>query len=416
VGLFALSLIFIFYLSRPNAFFSYRIGRALGDTAFFLLFLTLIIGPLSKLSYWFLKLIDLRRELGIWFAAISFLHFLQEKSVFGITIENIEQPHLLGLIALFWAIILALTSSDRAVNFLAPSSWKWLHSMAYVIFYLIIGHASFYLFWYNPNTNWFRHPFLIMSFLVPILQIGAFIKEVIRNKKGQLNLEEQNLKLPILEQKLIAENTCEVSLDLSGQNFQFIPGQYIRLTLPKLLYPDAKGASRVFSVASSPDDKKISIAFRQTQSGFKKTIMELKPGSLVYVEGPFGYFTLPKKTSRPLVFIAGGIGITPFMSMLFYNSKRNLDYKITLLYGNKNKESAAYLNEIEEIAKTNSKISVKNKFGPIDEEFIKENVKDIKESLWYIAGPPNLVASIKNLLLNLAVEEKNIFHDDFEGY
>lgn len=131
-----------------------------------------------------------------------------------------------------------------------------------------------------------------------------------------------DIKLPVIKQRTTAEKTYEVSFNLSGKSFSFIAGQYIRVTVPKLLYDDQKGPSRVFTIASSPNEKnKLAIAFRDSESGFKKTLLELSQGSLVEIEGPFGYFTLPKNTSRPLIFIASGIGITPFLSMIrFVNS------------------------------------------------------------------------------------------------
>lgn len=160
-----------------------------------------------------------------------------------------------------------------------------------------------------------------------------------------------NIKLPIIEQRTIAEKTDEVSFDLSGKNFVFIAGQYIRVTIPKLLYADPKGSSRVFTIASSPNEKnKLSIAFRDSGSGFKRTLLELPRGSLVEIEGPFGHFVLPRDASRPLVFIAGGIGITPFLSMIRFANENKLNYQITLLYANKNKENAAYLEELTSIA------------------------------------------------------------------
>ena len=183
-GLIAVLLAYIFWLSRPELSFDVRVWRALGNTAFSFLFVTLAIGPWAKLWKPALRLVPWRRETGIWFAVLAFSHFIRVSNYAQFE-PDIELPRLLGLIALFWALALAATSSDRAVNFLGPSSWKWLHTMAYVIFYLVAGHAAYFLFWRYPEVNRFQYPFLAMELAVPILQISAFIKEVIRQRANK---------------------------------------------------------------------------------------------------------------------------------------------------------------------------------------------------------------------------------------
>ena len=415
-GLVAVLFVYLFWLSRPELSFNVRLWRALGDTAFSFLFITLIIGPLAKLWKPTLRLVSWRREAGIWFALLALSHFVRV-SGYALSEPGIELPRLLGLIALFWALVLAATSSDWAVNFLGVSSWKWLHTSAYTIFYLVAAHTAYFLFWRYSETNWFQDPFLGMILAVPILQASAFIKEVIRQKISQINMESQKIKLLILEQKIIAEKTSEVSFSLRGKEFEFLAGQYIRVSVPKLLFSDPKGPSRIFSIASSPNDKnKISIAFRDSDSGFKRTLMELPVSSLVDIEGPFGYFTLPKDTSRPLVFIAGGIGITPFLSMIRFVIEQKLAHQITLLYANRNAESAAYLGELTIIAKRNPRFLLKSLFERIDADFIRRTVKNLDEPAWYIVGLPAMVADTRNLLLRLGVSETKIYFEDFTGY
>lgn len=417
IGLTAVLLVYLFWLSRPELSFDVRLWRALGDTTFSFLFITLAIGPLAKLWKSVLRLVSWRRETGIWFALLALAHFVRV-SGYALSEPGLELPRLLGLIALFWALVLAATSSDRAVNFLGPSSWKWLHASAHTIFYLVAAHAAYFLFWRYSETNWFQYPFLGMALAVPALQISAFVKEVIGQRAGRVNMESQKIKLPILEQKMIAEKTCEVSFGLSGREFNFLAGQYIRVSVPELLYPDPKGASRVFSIASSPNDKnKISVAFRDSGSGFKRTLMELPLGSLVDIEGSFGYFTLPKNQNQPIVLIAGGIGITPCISMIRYATEEKLGSLITLLYANRNAESAAYLEELTTIAeKQNPRFLLKNQFGRISADFIQQYVKNLTEPVWYIVGLPAMVAEIRDLLSRLGVSETKVYFEDFTGY
>ncbi len=230
-----------------------------------------------------------------------------------------------------------------------------------------------------------------------------------------MNIE--TLKLPIVEQKIIAEKTYEVSFGLSEKEFNFWAGQYVRVSAPKLLHPDPKGPSRVFSIASSPNDKnKLSVAFRDSGSGFKRTLMELSLGSIADVEGPFGYFTLPKNQNQPVVLIAGGIGITPCISMIRYATEEKLAHPMTLLYANRNAENAAYLEELTAIAKQNPRFLLKNQFGRISADFIQQSVKNLAESVWYIVGFPAMVAEMRNLLSSLGVSEAKVYFEDFTGY
>ncbi len=224
----------------------------------------------------------------------------------------------------------------------------------------------------------------------------------------------KKIKLPILEQKIIAKKTYEVSFYLSKTNFNFEAGQYIQVNVPKLLYSDTKGPARLFSIASSPNNKnKLSIAFRDSGSGFKRTLMELPIGSLVDIKGPFGCFTLPKNASLPFVFIAGGIGITPFLSMIRFVCEEKINYSITLLYANTSIEKAAYLKELEKLEKENPPFVLKNKFGRIDTRFIQKNVKITPDILWYVAGPPPMVEETRNLLLQLGVNSEKIYFEKF---
>lgn len=225
------------------------------------------------------------------------------------------------------------------------------------------------------------------------------------------------IQVTLSHKKMIAHNTTEVSFALRNGSFSFRAGQYIELKLPRLLYDDPKGNYRLFSIASSPNNKKsLSIAFRNSNSGFKKSLLELPQGSLVDIEGPFGYLTLPSDLSKPLVFVAGGIGITPFLSMIRFAKEKKLKSRIVLLYFNKDKKRAVYLDELEESARQYRSLFIKSFYGPSDAQSIYHAVKNPTDNIWYIAGPPFLVAEFKYILFDLRVENNHIFTEDFIGY
>lgn len=222
----------------------------------------------------------------------------------------------------------------------------------------------------------------------------------------------------IIGRKRVAENTLEVSVKRPPE-FSFKPGQYIQFGVPELLYSDYSGPSRQFSIASSPlDREKISVVFRESDSGFKQTLKELPMGAPMIIEGPHGFYTLPEKSERPFILVAGGIGITPYLSMARFFEKKGLNFQVRLLYGNRNEESAAYLRELLSIADRVKNFSVRSVFGPIDKEFIIKNVgtNNLQHFTWYIAGPPAMTSSVRNTLSDLGVDSGEIYVEEFTGY
>ncbi|WP_299168132.1 ferredoxin--NADP reductase [uncultured Arthrobacter sp.] len=225
-------------------------------------------------------------------------------------------------------------------------------------------------------------------------------------------------KTTLLERRQVAEGTLELAFK-RPEKFAFHAGQYLQLRLPKLLYRDRRGASRVFSIASSPADKeRIIVAYRDTGSGFKQTLRESRIGSEVIIEGPHGFHLLPRQPARPVVLIAGGIGITSFMSMLRLNAERDEVARphITLLYVNRSQRSAAYLDELKHFEKKSARLTVKTNFGIIDEKFISTSVKNKDQCLWYIAGPPFMVESAQGALEAMGVDSGRIYCEEFPGY
>lgn len=219
----------------------------------------------------------------------------------------------------------------------------------------------------------------------------------------------------IIARKVVAEDTLELSFR-RPEDFSFLAGQYIQLAVPKLLYSDGKGASRTFSIASSPfDQEKISVAFRETGSGFKRTLKELPFGAPVNIEGPHGFFTLPQEPVNPVVFIAGGIGITPFLSMIRFATAKGLKIPMILLYANRGKESAAYLWELQSMTGRNTHFVLENHFGRIDEQFIQQSIKYPQNYKWYIAGPPAMASYARNVLFLLGADDEHVYYEEFTG-
>ncbi len=234
------------------------------------------------------------------------------------------------------------------------------------------------------------------------------------------------MKASIEEKKEIAEGTLMVKFRLSGE-LNFKPGQYFFVSLINPPYMDGRGALRHFSIVNSPNEKRvITMTTRLRDSAFKKSLKEMPLGSEVNISSIEGNFVLPEDLKRPLVFLAGGIGITPYISMLRYAKEENLPTKITLLYSNKDQKGTAYLEELLNLDKSNPNFKLvltmtedkkwKGESGRIDGSFIKKYVKDLKEPLFYVSGPPAMVSAIKETLKELNLNPANIKAESFSGY
>jgi len=220
----------------------------------------------------------------------------------------------------------------------------------------------------------------------------------------------------ILAQREVARGTHEVTFKRPS-NFTFSAGQYMQVAVPQLKRSDPKGPARLFSITSSPYDfEKLSVVFRSTGSGFKETLKELQTGSVVRLEQASGSFLLPQKLVHPQVFVAGGIGISPFMSYLHQKIQDEWEQPITLLYGNQNPESTAYLDELRLMAKQQKKFLLNEIYKrPTLELFAKLSQKH-KNAMWWVVGPPAMVATTVNGLQVGGVKAENIRTESFDGY
>lgn len=236
------------------------------------------------------------------------------------------------------------------------------------------------------------------------------------------------------EKKEVATGTLQVTFEIK-ESFNFKPGQYIFLTLD-LKHTDERGERRHFSINNSPNEKGIiTITTRLSDSGFKKTLNELQVGDAVELGPIAGAFVLPENKSKPLVFtgearklvfIAGGIGITPFMSMLRYLKEEGNPYNITLIYSNRNQASTAFLEEVKNLGlkikdmKLILSMTEDDEWGGekrrIDADFIKEYFPNVNKNYYMVVGPPAMTEAVQKSLMDAGVEIDNIKVEKFTGY
>jgi ferredoxin-NADP reductase len=232
----------------------------------------------------------------------------------------------------------------------------------------------------------------------------------------------------IKEKREVAKGTLLVIFDLLGREVDFTPGQYFWVTLLDPPYEDEKGPRRHISVVTSPNERGVlGLCTRLRDSAFKRSLAELPIGTEVDVEEPKGTFLLPEETDQPYVFIAGGIGITVFRCMLRYIVEEQLPHRVTLVYSNRDRESAAFLNELRELVQADPNLQLvltmtedpawEGEKRRIDAEFLRDHLGDELQSFPYlIAGPPAMVEGVVGTLETAGVSEERIRPARFSGY
>lgn len=242
---------------------------------------------------------------------------------------------------------------------------------------------------------------------------------------------------PLVSRELVADRTMSF---LFGKppGWTFRAGQFIDITLLSPPMTDAEGDTRGFSISSAPSEGVITITTRLRGSAFKRNLQELPLGTLVKIEGPFGDLTF--EPTRPAVVLTGGIGITPFRSMLVEASRRGgLGQRVVLVYSNRRPTDAPFLAELQALAEREGNLTfvpTMTTLEPTDEWLGERSRIDAAllrrhldgassrlssadgppEPVYYLTGPPGLVQALRTLLVELGVGPDDIRTEEFTGY
>ncbi|MGH8482543.1 MAG: ferredoxin--NADP reductase [Nevskiaceae bacterium] len=226
----------------------------------------------------------------------------------------------------------------------------------------------------------------------------------------------------------VARDTVTLKFEKPA-GFAFKAGQSLDLTLINPARTDAKGPKRALSIVSAPYEEHLQVATRVRDSVFKQALRDMPVGTRVQVEGPFGSMTLHGNRSRRGIFVAGGIGITPFMSMLRQAAHDDLPHSLSLIYSNRRPEDAPFLAELEELARRRrgtfqlvttmtgaADPAWHGRVGTINAGLIESVRVPPAMPIFYVAGPPALVAAMRAVLNGMGVEDDDIRSEDFAGY
>jgi ferredoxin-NADP reductase len=202
--------------------------------------------------------------------------------------------------------------------------------------------------------------------------------------------------------------------------FLFKPGQSVTLSL---IDPPAEANStqRIFSLVSAPFEDRLTIATRMREdSAYKRALKVLPLDAGLKLKGPRGLMTLHEDRSRAAVFLAGGIGITPFMSMLRQAVREGLARPLFLLYSNRRPQDAPFLDELQTLARRNDSFRLLARMtdaeGFIDEHTVKRFLGGAAAPLYYLVGPPAMVTAMKGILRGVGVSDQDVRSEQFYGY
>jgi len=233
----------------------------------------------------------------------------------------------------------------------------------------------------------------------------------------------------LLSRVEVAEGTMAFHFERPSE-FSFKAGQFADVTLTGPPETDAEGNTRTFSIASPPFENELVFTTRMRDTAFKRSLKKVPLATEVKIGSAAGSFTLHKNPAKTAVFLAGGIGITPFLSIVRQAHHDRLPHKLYLFYSNRRPEDAPFLDTLRTLEKTNSKFHLictmtemskskkewKGETVQIDPEMLSRHLATLQGPIYYSAGPPAMVAGMKEMLVSAGVDEDDIRTEDFAGY
>lgn len=239
----------------------------------------------------------------------------------------------------------------------------------------------------------------------------------------------QGFSLTLKELRDVADGTRLFVFDKPAE-FVFKAGQYVAFEVPKMdgIEIDSRGLIRSLSIASAPFETELYFSMRQGESAFKQICWKLEPGATVTITKAVGFFVLPaSEDTRSIVFLAGGIGITPVRSILKQAEYDKNDRDFTLFYSNRFTKDAAFDEEMKNVVlphfryvtvlskSTDACAPENDERGYIDESMLRKYIPDVTTCLFYIVGAPQFSTAMEELLLTMGVKKDQCHLDPFTG-
>ncbi len=416
-----------------------------GILSLLFLFASLIITPLRVLTGWN-SLIAYRRALGLYGFAYAALHFViyvafDRMGSVSSTIEEIVSRRflLVGFIALALMLPLAVTSTNAMIRKLGPVRWKLLHRLAYLA--AILGVVHYYMLVKSD----IRQPLAFAAVLLPILGFRSvkhywdLRREASKSKSHEYAKPQSNRKF--WNGELVVENIHRETHDVKTFRFVFPdgeipfihrPGQYMTLTLNI----HGQTVKRSYTIASSPSQRgHVELTIKRNPNGLVSQFMhdELNKGDKIRIGAPGGRFYFDDLQSKAVVLIAGGVGITPLISILrfltdrswrgtiyFINAVRSQDdmiYAAELTNLTNRYENLHFLTHYSQSAPTSQPAAPSDRWhdksGYINADDLRTFVPDIKLLPVFLCGPDPMMQAVRKTLVSIGVPSEQISTEQF---
>ena len=386
----------------------YSVGQLCGIIGFVLLTLLIFSGDTARFWNRYIgldKIIKFQRKFSYFVMFFIFFHpvffILSSGSYKGFIIPDFAyKPLAFGIISFY--ILVGVMIASALAKRISYRVWQYIHVITYLLFFFSVYHA---MYW-GSDLDDYKPIYMISVFMIIIAITYRTRYKIIAAK---------STKFLVKDVKKETEDTFTLNIKLD-KPFKFKAGQFcfLRLKINKLY------ARHPFTISSAPGDDVLSFTIKLA-GRFTKTAIQLKENDEIFIDGPFGNF-VPKE-EKDLVFIAGGVGITPFMSIIRDRLKKDTKQNITLIYGSRTESDIIFKDELESINKEwfkkvymlndISNLTIRCEQGYITKDIIKKYVNKPNDSLYYICGPERMKDSAKQVLKDMSVKRKNIFVEDF---
>ena len=335
------------------------------------------------------------------FLVIQYL-FISLKSSFDFIFSAQNFPLTLGKIALL--IFITLMAITFYLNF-KYQNWKNTHKYLGLVLFLGGSHMLFIPSDISNNAT-------LKYYMLALAIFGAYAY-FYRTIFGVYKKQEYKYKLT--EVIKINDSIVELKFKPLAESIKFLPGQFVFLRFET---NGILSEAHPFSIASS-NKGDLSLGIK-TLGDYTSMVYLLKPGAICLIEGPFGAFSYLKAKSKRQIWIAGGIGITPFLSMARQIDSGDVgagDYKIDLYYSVKNENEAAFAGEFAEIARRNSNFKFHQHFsdkdGYVSARFVVNNSSDTNGGEVFLCGPGGFMKSLREQFVKLDFNNKAIHSEEF---
>lgn len=394
----------------PFSIYLYDAGRVLALVGFVFILFQYVLSSRIRLierGIGLDKLFLIHRKFGVLGLIFIFIHpvLLFTSSILQGYVPPFPPLKILGIIALLLLIITAGAAILYKRLRLKYETWKNIHRAGYVIFAMGFVH-SFFL-----GSDLYNWPLRIFWIVMACIYVIVLLYRLWNRSHVRRH--------PFSVAEVLQETHDVWSLYFNGKHADYKPGQFMIVQLVR----DGKVSEpHPFTISSSPTSDRLSISVKSS-GDFTSTIGDTKIADTAYIDAPYGVFSFLNHDARNLVFIAGGIGITPFISMLWYMHDKKLERNIILIWGNKTEKDVVFKEDLERMASEMPSLKIVHVMsgqddwpgekGHVDEEKLKRHISNFQDSQFFLCGPPVMTTAVEKTLIKLGAPKKKIHYERF---